>query len=53
MEHKGSSSCSQQPATDPYIQLDEPSPHVRWVPWHHGMARPQVVDGGKASSYRG
>jgi hypothetical protein len=20
--------------------------HVRWVPCHHGMARPQVVDGG-------
>jgi hypothetical protein len=21
-------------------------PHVRWVPCHHGMARPQVADGG-------
>jgi hypothetical protein len=20
--------------------------HVRWVPRHHGMARPQVADGG-------
>jgi hypothetical protein len=20
--------------------------HVRWVPWQHGMARPQVPDGG-------
>jgi hypothetical protein len=20
-------------------------PHVRWVPCHHGMARPQVADG--------
>jgi hypothetical protein len=20
--------------------------HVRWVPCHHGMARPQVADGG-------
>jgi hypothetical protein len=20
--------------------------HIRWVPCHHGMARPQVVDGG-------
>jgi len=25
--------------------------HVRWVPCHHGMARPQVVDGRKASRY--
>jgi hypothetical protein len=23
-----------------------PSPHVRWVPFHHGMARPQVADAG-------
>jgi hypothetical protein len=22
--------------------------HVRWVLFHHGMARPQVADGGKA-----
>jgi hypothetical protein len=22
--------------------------HVRWVPCHHGMVRPQVVDGGDA-----
>jgi hypothetical protein len=22
--------------------------HVRWVPSHHGMARPQVADGGDA-----
>jgi len=28
-------------------------PHVRWVPFHHGMARPQVADGGKASRYGG
>jgi hypothetical protein len=21
-------------------------PHVRWVPCHHGMARPQITDGG-------
>jgi hypothetical protein len=20
--------------------------HIKWVPCHHGMARPQVVDGG-------
>jgi hypothetical protein len=25
--------------------------HVRWVPCHHGMARSQVADGGKASRY--
>jgi hypothetical protein len=24
------------------------SSHVRWVPCHHGMARPQVADGGDA-----
>jgi hypothetical protein len=23
--------------------------HVRWVPCHHGMARPRVEDGGTAS----
>jgi hypothetical protein len=22
--------------------------HVRWVPYHHGVARPQVADGGDA-----
>jgi hypothetical protein len=22
--------------------------HVRWVPCHHGIARPQVADGGDA-----
>jgi hypothetical protein len=27
--------------------------HVRWVPCHHGMARPQVADGGKSSGYGG
>jgi hypothetical protein len=25
--------------------------HVRWVPCHHGMARPQVVDGGDALQF--
>jgi hypothetical protein len=25
--------------------------HVGWVPYHHGMARPQVADGGKSSGY--
>jgi hypothetical protein len=22
-------------------------PHIRWVPCHHGMALPQVADGGE------
>jgi hypothetical protein len=22
--------------------------HVRWVPYHHGMARPKVADGGES-----
>jgi hypothetical protein len=25
--------------------------HVRWVPCHHGMVRPQVVDGGDALQF--
>jgi hypothetical protein len=25
--------------------------HVRWVPCHHGMARPQVADGGDALQF--
>jgi hypothetical protein len=25
----------------------------RWVTFHHGMARPQVADGGKSSRYGG
>jgi hypothetical protein len=28
------------------IVLSEGSFHVRWVPCHHGMASPQVADGG-------
>jgi hypothetical protein len=27
--------------------------HVGWVSCHHGMARPQVADGGKSSTYGG
>jgi hypothetical protein len=27
--------------------------HFRWVPCHHGMARPHVTDGGKSSGYGG
>jgi hypothetical protein len=26
--------------------------HVRWVPCHHGMARPQVADGGNGLQIR-
>jgi hypothetical protein len=29
---------------------DDDSSHVRWVPWHNGMARPQVADGGTAAN---
>jgi hypothetical protein len=25
--------------------------HVRWVPCHHGMARPQVADGGDSLQF--
>jgi hypothetical protein len=25
-----------------------PSTHVSWVPFHHGMARPQIADAGDA-----
>jgi hypothetical protein len=28
-----------------------PANHVRWVPCHHGMARPQVADGGDALQF--
>jgi hypothetical protein len=31
-----------------FIWRDTRSYHVRWVPCHHGMARPQVADGGDA-----
>jgi hypothetical protein len=31
----------------------KPPFHVRWVPCHHGMARPQVADEGKSSGYGG
>jgi hypothetical protein len=27
--------------------------HVTWVPCHHGMARPQVADGGRAPDTEG
>jgi hypothetical protein len=25
--------------------------HIKWVPCHHGMARPQVADGGNALQF--
>jgi hypothetical protein len=28
-----------------YFVMDSVRNHVRWVPCHHGMARPQVADG--------
>jgi hypothetical protein len=30
----------------PYQNFPILSIHVKWVPCHHGMARPQVADGG-------
>jgi hypothetical protein len=30
------------------LQISLPMCQVRWVPCHHGMARPQVADGGDA-----
>jgi hypothetical protein len=31
-----------------FFELECSYSHVRWVPCHHGMARPQVADGGDA-----
>jgi hypothetical protein len=28
------------------VHKSPPLVHVKWVPCHHGMARPQVADGG-------
>jgi hypothetical protein len=33
-------------STGPILYLRSRNSHVRWVPCHHGMARPQVADGG-------
>jgi hypothetical protein len=41
MELEGSLPRSQEPSTGPYPEADR-----RWAPCHHGMARPQVADGG-------
>jgi hypothetical protein len=53
MEPEGSLPLSQEPSTRPYPETNQPGPyypiisrHVRWVPSHHGMARPLVADGG-------
>jgi hypothetical protein len=55
MEPEGSVGCSQGPSTSPYPKPDQSSPYhpilsllrdVKWVPCHHGLARPQVADGG-------
>jgi hypothetical protein len=27
-------------------------PHIKWVPCHHGMVHPQVVDGGESLQIR-
>jgi hypothetical protein len=32
--------------------LESPLVHVRWVSCHHGMARPQVADGGDTRHVR-
>jgi hypothetical protein len=29
-----------------FLNLGTRWSHVRWVPYHHGMAHPQVADGG-------
>jgi hypothetical protein len=51
MEPEGSLPCPQEPSTGPQPEPDQSNPYnlnVRWVPCHHGMARPQVADVGDA-----
>jgi hypothetical protein len=58
MEPEVSLPCSQKPTTtEPYPELYTPRSsqwfsHVRWVPCHHGIERPQVVDGGEGLQIR-
>jgi hypothetical protein len=35
-----------------FIHLNNMQHHVRWVPYHHGMARPQVADGDALQVWR-
>jgi hypothetical protein len=35
-----------------FVNYTEDCSHVRWVPCHHGMARPQVADGGEVLRVR-
>jgi hypothetical protein len=37
--------------TDRFLALDRDQCHVRWVPCNHGMAHPQVADGGDALQF--
>jgi hypothetical protein len=66
MEPEGSLPYSQVPATRPYPEPTPSSPpptstrsililssHLRLGLCHHGMARPQVSDGGTASDMEG
>jgi hypothetical protein len=50
MDHEGSLPLSQMSAIGLHTEPDESSPrhpiHVKQAPCHHGMARPQVADGG-------
>jgi hypothetical protein len=39
-------------AFPPISYMHSSYPHVRWVPYHHGMVRPQVVDGWDALQVR-
>jgi hypothetical protein len=33
--------------TRAFLSLDSGRSHVKWVPCHHGTARPQIADGGE------
>ena len=57
MDPEGSLPHSHVPATCPYSEpaQSSPYPHIPLPedPCHHGMARPQVGDGGTVSSMEG